>query len=268
MSHDTSHLTQSVDRAIRLLFALGDEPDGVSVSEVARRLELHKSTVSRLLATLQHHELVTQDDASELFRLGPGFARLAATQEQDVALVPVLRPILEALARETGETVNLAVLRGRDVFHLDQVEAGRYIASTNWAGGLSPVHATATGRVLMAFAPASVVDAILAHDLPRLTDRTLTSAAELRKSLDVVRRSGHAVIVGELEDGLTALAAPVFDGGGRIRAAISASGPSFRLVRTRLPEVAQQVSAAGRAGSEALGWSAARRAGTLARPAA
>jgi DNA-binding IclR family transcriptional regulator len=269
MSHH--HLTQSVDRAVRLLFALGEEPDGVSVSEVARRLELHKSTVSRLLATLEHHELVTQDAESEQFRLGPGFARLAATQEQDVALVPVLRPYLDSLARQTGETVNLAVLRGRDVFHLDQVDAGRYIASTNWAGGLSPVHATATGRVLMAFGPASVADAILAHDLPRMTDRTLTSAAELRRSLEVVRRVGHAVIVGELEEGLTAVAAPVFDGGGRVRAAVSVSGPSFRLVRARLPQVEADVAAAGRRCSEALGWSQGRSplgAPTMARPAA
>jgi DNA-binding IclR family transcriptional regulator len=164
--------------------------------------------------------------------------------------------------------VNLAVLRGRDVFHLDQVDAGRYIASTNWAGGLSPVHATATGRVLMAFGPNSVTDAILAHDLSRLTDRTVVSAAELRRSLENVKRSGYAVIVGELEEGLTAVAAPVLDGGGRIRAAISASGPSFRLVRTLLPTVVEQVSTAGRRCSEALGWNPEQAGQPLARPAA
>jgi DNA-binding IclR family transcriptional regulator len=235
---------------------------------MARRLDIHKSTVSRLLATLEYHELVTQDPASELFRLGPTFARLAASQEQDVALVPVMRPILESLALETGETVNLAVLRGREVFHLDQVDAERYIASTNWAGGLSPVHATATGRVLMAFGPTSVADAILAHDLPRLTDRTVVSASELRRSLDVVRRVGYAVVVGELEEGLTAIAAPVLDGGGRIRAAISASGPSFRLVKARLPEIAERVSDAGRRCSESLGWNGEQVIRPLARPAA
>jgi DNA-binding IclR family transcriptional regulator len=244
---------QSVDRAARVLLLLGEDSEPLGVSEMARRIGIHKSTVSRLLATLERHDLVSRDSESDLFRLGSAFFRLSEAVARDVALVPQARPILERLAEATDETVNLAVLRGREVFHLDQVECSRFIASTNWAGRAAPAHATSTGKVLLAFAPAPVLEAALASSLPRLTARTRTDPAELRRDLTEVRRLGYALVVGELEEGLTAISAPVFDAGGTCRAAISVSGPSFRLRGPRVREVVDANVAAARDLSLQLG---------------
>jgi DNA-binding IclR family transcriptional regulator len=244
---------QSVGRALRLLLLLGEHSQPLSVTEMARESNVHKSTVSRLLATLEQSEFVSQDSKSELFRLGPALFRLSDAVASEIALVPLARPALERLAEKTGETVNLAVLRGREVFHLDQVECQRFIAATDWAGRTAPVHATSTGKVLLAFAPESVREAALSGKLVRLTERTRVDPDVLRSDLAEVRRLGHAVVVGELEEGLTAISAPVFDATGACRAAVSVSGPSFRIKRARVRDVAAETVRAARLVSEQLG---------------
>ena len=244
---------QSVDRAVAILEILARDGEA-GVTEVARELDVHKSTASRLLAALDRRELVAQDTARGKFRLGVGIVRLAGAASQKLDVVQESRPVCRALAQEVGETVNLAILSGRDALYLDQVAGPAALSPHNWAGQRIPLHATSDGKVLLAYLSEAELNACLAPPLARFTDRTITAVAEFSELLAEVRRRGFATAVEELEAGLTAIAAPVRNAEGNVIASISASGPSFRIPAERIPALAGAVRRAAAEVSRRLGW--------------
>ena len=244
---------QSVDRAVAILEILARDGEA-GVTEVARELDVHKSTASRLLAALDRRELVTQDAARGKFRLGMGIVRLAGAASRRLDVVQESRPVCRALAQQVGETVNLAILSGRDALYLDQVAGPAALSPHNWAGQRIPLHATSDGKVLLAYLPEAERIACLAPPLARFTDRTITSMVELDDLLAEVRRRGFATAVEELEAGLTAIAAPIRNAEGNVIASVSASGPSFRIPADRIPVLAAAVRAAAAEISRRLGW--------------
>jgi DNA-binding IclR family transcriptional regulator len=244
---------QSVDRAVAILEILARDGEA-GVTEVARELDVHKSTASRLLAALGRRELVAQDMARGRFRLGVGILRLAGAAGRRLDVVQESRPVCQALAKEVGETVNLAILSGRDALYLDQVAGPAALSPHNWAGQRIPLHATSDGKVLLAYLPAAEVAEHLTLPLQRFTDRTITSLAEFPRVLAEVRQRGYACAVEELEQGLTAVAAPLRNADGQVIASISASGPSFRIPEERIGAVAGSVRHAAAAISRRLGW--------------
>jgi DNA-binding IclR family transcriptional regulator len=252
---------QSVDRAVAILEILARDGEA-GVTEVARELGVHKSTASRLLAALDRRELVAQDAARGRFRLGIGIVRLAGAASRGLDVVQQSRPVCRALAREAGETVNIAVLSGRDALYLDQVAGPAALSPHNWAGRRIPLHATSDGKVLLAFLPAGDVEDHLVPPLERFTDHTITTPAALARALAEVRRRGYPTAVEELEEGLTAVAAPVRNAEGNVIASISASGPSFRIPAGRLGSLAGSVVRAAAEISGRLGWAAPAGTGT------
>ena len=244
---------QSVDRAVAILEILARDGEA-GVTEVARELAVHKSTASRLLAALDRRELVAQDTARGKFRLGVGIVRLAGAASQKLDVVQESRPVCRALAQQVGETVNLAILSGRDALYLDQVAGPAALSPHNWAGQRIPLHATSDGKVLLAYLSEAELNACLAPPLARFTDRTITAVAEFSELLAEVRRRGFATAVEELEAGLTAIAAPVRNAEGNVIASISASGPSFRIPADRIPALAGAVRRAAAEVSRRLGW--------------
>ena len=248
-----SSSVQSVDRAVAILEILARDGEA-GVTEVARELDVHKSTASRLLAALDRRELVTQDTARGKFRLGVGIVRLAGAASARLDVVQESRPVCRALAQQVGETVSLAILSGRDALYLDQAVGPAALSPHNWAGRRIPVHATSDGKVLLAYLPADELAATLVPPLARFTERTITAVAEFPALLAEVRRRGFATAVDELEAGLTAVAAPVRDAEGTVIASISASGPSFRIPAERIPALAAAVCRAASDVSHRLGW--------------
>ena len=248
---------QSVDRAATILEILARDGEA-GVTEVARELGVHKSTASRLLAALDRRELVTQDTARGKFRLGPGIVRLAGAASRRLDVVQESRPVCRALAQEVGETVNLAILSGRDALYLDQVAGPAALSPHNWAGQRIPLHATSDGKVLLAYLPEAALAECLTPPLARFTDRTVTAADDFRRLLAEVRRQDYATAVEELEAGLTAVAAPVRNAEGSVFASISASGPSFRIPADRIPALAVAVRRAAAEVSRRLGWTPPR----------
>ena len=246
---------QSVDRAVAILEILARDGEA-GVTEVARELGVHKSTASRLLAALDRRELVAQDAARGRYRLGVGLVRLAGAASRGLDLVQESRPVCRALAQEVGETVNLAILSGRDALYLDQVAGPAALSPHNWAGQRIPLHATSDGKVLLAYLPEAELAECLAPPLARFTERTITAATGFARLLDEVRRRGYATAVDELEAGLTAVAAPVRNAEGVVVASISASGPSFRIPADRIPVLAASVRRAAAEISRRLGWTA------------
>jgi DNA-binding IclR family transcriptional regulator len=244
---------QSVDRAVAIMEILARDGEA-GVTEVARELGVHKSTASRLLAALDRRELVTQDAARGKFRLGAGIVRLAGAAARRLDLVQESRPVCRALAREVGETVNLAILSGRDALYLDQVAGPAALSPHNWAGQRIPLHATSDGKVLLAYLPEAELAGRLTPPLARFTDRTITAEGAFPPLLAEVRRRGYATAVEELEAGLSAVAAPVRNADDNVVASISASGPSFRIPADRIPAMAGAVRRAAAEVSRRLGW--------------
>jgi IclR family acetate operon transcriptional repressor len=254
MSNEAIVGVRSVGRAVSVLELLSSGPADLTVTEIGRRLGVHKATASRLLATLADRGLVRRDPATDRYGLGVGLVRLAGAALAGMDLVREGRPVLEELARRTQETVNLAVLDGDEVLHVDQIAPARSIVSVSWIGRRTPLHCTSNGKVLLAFADEAERERVLAGPLERRTKRSVTDPDRLREQLLQVRSRGHAQTVEELEEGLNAVAAPVRDAEGRVVAAVSVAGPAFRMRPSELPTVARLAVRAAGAISRRMGY--------------
>jgi DNA-binding IclR family transcriptional regulator len=215
---------------------------------------VHKATASRLAATLAERGLLERDAQTDRYRLGFGLVRLAGAAMARLDLVSSARTAMDDLAGRTHETVTIGVLSGDDVVSVDQVTGTRSIVSVSWVGKRTPLHTTSTGKVFLAFMDEEDRERRLAQPLEAATPRSVTSADALRTQLGEVRRRGYAQTLEELEIGLAAVAAPVRQGDGKVLAALSVSGPSFRLRPVDLPRVGQQTIDAADAISRRLGF--------------
>ncbi len=243
---------QSVDRAITVLEILARVGEA-GVTDIAAELGVHKSTAFRLVAALENRGLVEQNSERGKYCLGVGILRLAGATTARLDLVQESRGIVRQLAAQTGETVNLAVLSDGAALYVDQVAGSSALQSHNWVGQRIPLHATSNGKVLLSgLSDAEVRTA--AGLLRSFTPSTITSSKRLLAVIAEVRASGHAVAVDELELGLTAVAAPIRNANGDVRASMSLSGPTFRLNRARLNEVVPLLAAAASQVSQRLGW--------------
>ncbi|MGY1722708.1 IclR family transcriptional regulator [Blastococcus sp. SYSU DS0533] len=235
-------LVQSVDRALAMLAVLADR-GSAGATDLGAELGVHKSTASRLLATLEAHGLVEQRGERGTYRLGFGLVRLAGASAAQLDLSRLGREACERLAAELDETVNLAVLDGDSAVNISQVQGSASVGVLNWVGRRTPLHATSSGKVLLAFGTAAARAALPATSLERYTPSTITDVALLDEVLAGVRERGWAATEGELELGLNAVAAPVCAPDGRLVAALSVSAPSYRLPRDRFGDVAERLCA-------------------------
>jgi IclR family acetate operon transcriptional repressor len=229
--------TQSIDRAAQLLVQVVESAEPPSIGSLAASAGLPKSTTSRLVRALERQGLVQRDGARGNVRPGPVLLRFARRSVADVDLVAVAGETLQSLAERSGETVNLAVASPLGVEHLAQVDSRHFLGGTNWVGRIVPFHCTANGKVLLAFGTARGGDGPLA----KLTPRTIVDPAALDAELAAVRARGYATTLDELEPGLAAVAAPVWEESGAVVAALSVSGPTIRLTSARVEELAALV---------------------------
>ncbi|MFJ8545845.1 IclR family transcriptional regulator [Streptomyces sp. NPDC093586] len=229
---------QSVDRAVSVLEILAQRAEA-GVSEVAAELDVHKSTAFRLLGALEARGLVEQATERGKYRLGFGIVRLAGAVTDRLDLTQQGRAVCERLSEEIGETVNIAVLQEHYAVNLYQVRGPGAIGTHNWVGQLTPLHATSSGKVLLAHLSAEDrAAALTASGTRKLTPHTTTSETALEKDLAEARKRGYAVTLEELEIGLHAVAAPIRSHSGEVIAALSASGPAYRLTEQRIHELA------------------------------
>ncbi|MDN0196730.1 IclR family transcriptional regulator [Streptomyces sp. S.PNR 29] len=229
---------QSVDRAVAVLEILAQHGEA-GVSEVAAAIDVHKSTAFRLLGALEAHGMVEQEGERGKYRLGFGVVRLAGAVTGRIAVTRHGRGICERLVDEVGETMNIAVLESHHAINLYQVRGSSAIAAQNWVGRLTPLHCTSSGKILLAHLDPKRRDECIAETgLPRLTPRTVTSRKKLEAELAEARERGYAVTMEEYEEGLNAMSAPVRSSDGETIAALSASGPAFRLTEERMHELA------------------------------
>ena len=248
---------RSVDRAAALLLALGGFEGEAGVTELARRLGLHKSTASRLLATLQRRGLVEQDEETGKYRLGLVVIRLAERAERTLDLKGIALPELERLARATRETVTMSALDGDADLTVAQVDGPNMVACPDWTGRTTPLHCVASGKILLATMAERDVMRIARPGLAARTARTITTLEALMEELARVRRRGFATAFSEWIEGTNGVAVPVADLRGRVTASISVWGPAYRVTPGRVPEIVASARAASQAVTARLGGAAA-----------
>jgi DNA-binding IclR family transcriptional regulator len=180
---------QSVARAVGVLQALADSEGELGVTELGRRLGVHKATASRLVATLAEHRLVERNPMTDKYRLGFGLIHLAGSAMAGMDLTREARPVLEDLAERTQETVNLAVLDGDAVLNVDQITSPRTVASRSWVGRRTPWHCTSNGKVLVAWLTEPERGELLSVRLEPHTDKSITDRGDAARA---ARRDRHA----------------------------------------------------------------------------
>ncbi len=247
---------QSVQKAISILKAFSIQEPELGVNELSRRVGLHKSTVSRLLCTLEQAALVERNPVTEKFSLGVGLIPLAGLVISHADVRRAARAPLQWLADTTEETINLAVLDGEQVINVEQIPSSRLVKNIGWVGRRSPLHCTSTGKVLLAHMPEAKIGRVLVPPLASFAPNTITNPAQLREELTKIRDDGFAVGREELEEGLNALAAPVRNHEGRVVAAVSVSGPSYRVSPDKFPMLSGLVKEAANRIATQLGYTA------------
>ena len=217
---------QSVDRAFAILRALASGPAGVT--DLADRVGLPKSTVSRMLSTLEANGAVEQTAGGGPYRLGPLIDEIAKTLGPTRTLVDLARPVLDELTKAVGEAAGIAVLDGRDVLCVMEVKPESEIQVRNWTGTLAPLHTVPAGLLFLSTFSAAELDRYLAGDLVASTKITLTDPKAIRRRLGEIARSGSVWVYGEFSADLNSVAAPVLGRDGTMVAALHVHGPSFR----------------------------------------
>jgi IclR family acetate operon transcriptional repressor len=212
--------TQSIDRAAQLLVRVVESAQPLAVGELADSTGLPKSTTSRLLGALERQGLLQRVDGRGRLRPGPVLLRFAQRDVPEANLVELSAPALRRLAEESGETINLGVPSPQGVDHLAQHDSRHFVGGTNWVGRRVPLDSSANGKVFLAHGVAPVPAGFDPHELT------------------AIRARGWASAVDELEQGLSALAGPVYGPAGEVVAALSISGPTHRLTPERIEHLA------------------------------
>lgn len=250
---DPAPAVQSVDRALLVLEILAELGKG-GVTEIADELGVHKSTASRLITALESRGYVEQLSERGKYRLGIAVSRLARSRSGHHDLVKLSQEACDKLAAELGETSTLSILDENRSVNIVEAVSTAEIARQTWVGQSSPAHATAAGKVLLSGLDAAEVRERLGATLEGFTANTVVTLDALEAELATTRRLGWAGVREELEIGLNAVAAPVYDSAGQVAAALSVSGPAYRFEASDFERVAKLTAAAADTISRGLGW--------------
>ncbi len=232
---------QSVDRALQILELIG-QAGSAGVSELALQLGVHKSTVSRLIGSLEARGFVEQVPGGRGYRIGFTVVRLAGTTAAKLDLNKYGQDVCNQVAADTGETTNLAVLNGDQAINVVEALGTAGVALHTWIGQATPAHTTSSGKVLLASLTAAQLRDLLPERLASYTANTVTDRKELLDELALVTERGWAVADEELEVGMVAIAVPVRDHTGGVIAALSISGPRYRLDPADAPTIAASLA--------------------------
>jgi DNA-binding IclR family transcriptional regulator len=243
-------------KVLSIFDLLDHSRDGLQLKAIAEQTKLNKSTAYRFLAHLENAGYLVRD-VTGAYLLGPRLMHLGSGSTYQLTIRKVSRPILESLWRETGETVNLGVLDGKEILYLDVLESPHSFRLVSQIGMRRSLHCTALGKAVLAWQSTSFRDELLAGTkLEKLTPNSITRSTELIAELGRIQRRGHALDDEEVELGARCVAAPIFDSSGLVAAGVSVSGPTIRMSRTQTSQIADAVKQAAIEISKHLGYSA------------
>jgi DNA-binding IclR family transcriptional regulator len=259
-----TYKVQALDRAFAVLDLLGESDTPLGLAQVASSLQLHKSTAHRFLMVLERHHMVERTGNGK-FRLGLRLFDFGNRAIEQYDLRDRAQPHLRRLVSETEETAHLCILEQAHVIYIDKIEPARSVRMITRVGASNPVHCTSVGKAILAFLPEErIAEVIRRTRFERFTHRTIATPEALRAEIEKTRRRGYAVDDEELEEGLRCIAVPVLDAQKQPVAAVSVSGPSFRVTAQKLPAIANHLLQCVRGISSDMGFIAGSRSNRAA----
>lgn len=250
-----NYVIQSVAHALDVLEQFAGTIDEIGVTELSKRLKLHKNNVFRLLATLEARGYIEQNKITENYRLGLKCLQLGQTFIHQMGLLVQSRAILESLSKSVQESVYVAIRKGTSIIPLDFVEASRPVRVVSYLGTALPTHCTAAGKIHIVFEADGGARQSLTSSLERFTEKTITDLTVLQESLIAVSEQGFAVERGEFSQDVNAVAVPIRDYTRTLVGTLAVVGPAYRLNEEAInQDVARQVMQAGNELSKRLGF--------------
>jgi DNA-binding IclR family transcriptional regulator len=244
-------MLSSVKKALELLDHFTAERPELSLAEISREVDAHKSSVFRVLTTLEAAGFLEKDPQSGKYRLGLKILDLAGRVWGRHDIRQIATPYMEELARETGEVIHLAVLDGADIVYLEKKGQGQILTVATRVGGRNPAYASSMGKILLADLSESELKAVLGRGkLQKLTPNTITEMPRLTEELNRIREQGFALDNEETFPGIRCVGAPIRDAGGKVIAAVSVTVPAQRMNDERVRELWRLVTGTARMISE------------------
>jgi DNA-binding IclR family transcriptional regulator len=251
----TNYVIQSVSHSLDVLEQFCGTGGEIGVTELSKRLKLHKNNVFRLLATLEAHGYIEQNKATENYRLGLKCLQLGQTYIHQVGFLHQAQSTLQTLAEKTKESAFVALRKGKEVIPLDFVEAKSAVRVASFLGDALPLHCTAPGKVHLTFESEEELKNGLPEDLTRYTDKTLVDRSHLLRQIQDVGREGYAVDLGEFIEDVRCVSVPVRDYTRSLVGSLSVAGPAHRLTQEKIErEIAPLVLIGGNDLSKRLGF--------------
>ncbi len=246
-ANSQNYNVRAVERAMQILSSFDARHAELGVSEIAEATGLHKATAHRLLMTLSNGGFLERTADRERFRLGLRLVEMGLGALRSLDFRRAAFPYMQQLVERFQEICTLSIFDRGQVLYVEVVHSEHSLTIAARVGRHLPAHCTASGKVLLAFLPPEVVEPILNAPLAAYTEKTITSPARLREELEAVRQHGYALADEEFEVGIWAVSAPIRDIGGNVIAAMSIPFPTNRLIRERIPEIAQALLEAANA---------------------
>lgn len=260
MAKENAASVQSVERALSILSILADSATDCSLGEITREAHLPATTVHRLLGALVNTGYVTQDPSTSRYALGSLLILIGQRAVRNNELIRVARPWLEEIAQQTGETVNLTARFSDSVMQLDHVESSSMLRVSYAAGERFPMHASASGKLFLAFLPPAELERILTSALEPYTPETIVCRSALENEISIIQQRGYSLDDAEREIGVRCVAAPIANERGEVSAAVSISGPTLRISAVKLHELAGDLILVAKSISQAWTRTRAQRA--------
>ena len=241
---------QSIDRAFQILEELASDPGGIS--ELSRRLDLPTSTVARLLATLERLGAVERKTDDNSYRIGSAIVTMAASIDPNQSLLAVAQSFMVDLVEQVAEAVGLSIPAGYDVHYIGQVDCANPVQVRDWTGVSLPMHVVPSGMVVLAHWPDEAVARYLSRKLDRYTPGSVTDPRRIRERIERVRDEDVSWMEEEFAEGISSVAAPLFNAAGVVVGALHSHGPTYRfpdealrdIITGRVRSTAQAISAA------------------------
>lgn len=226
----TDYIIQSVDHAFDVLEAFHGEEDELGITELSRRLRLHKNNIFRILATLENRGYIEQNRETDNYRLGLGTLELGQTYIRHTGLLRIARPVMEELNKKVNENIYIGILKERYAFYLDVVESNHTVRVLSRVGCRIPTYCAAIGKAQLAYeTPETITEVLGKKELKKFTTRTISDRDKLLEHLVLVKELGYAIDDEEWDEGVRCVGAPIFDYTRKTMGAISISAPSVRM---------------------------------------
>lgn len=250
-----SNVVQSVERALDILEILSEDVNGMGLSEIGNKIDLHKSTIHRLLGTLIHKGYVIQDCLTNKYKITIKLYELGVKKIASSDILEASKSYTKELMESLNEVVHLVIRDENDIIYIDKVEADNTIRMSSTIGKRRPLYCTSVGKVMMAYMNQDEVKQIWNNcEIERLTEKTIIDFDDFLKELENVKNYGYAEDDEENEIGVRCIGAPIFNHKGQVEGAISISGPAFRVTKEKVEEMSKEVIRYAKLISKELGY--------------